>query len=160
MLTRQKPTTDNISKKAADLVARRPHFSKELESKLLQRGYDHESVLKVIHEFQTKGFINDKDTAELYIEELKRKRHSRYDVIGRLVERGLLKSLADELVQTFFLENDERENIRYLLSKKRFSLNNIEDVKKASDFFIRKGFRSELVRQIIGSKGELDYTED
>jgi len=159
MLTRQKPT-DNISKKAADLVARRPHFSKELESKLLQRGYDHESVLRVIQEFQTKGFINDKETAELYIEELKRKRHSRYDVMGRLVERGLPRGLADELVRTFFLENDERENIRYLLSKKRFSLNNVEGIKKASDFFIRKGFRAELVRQIIGSKGDLDYTED
>jgi|GEM_PF-1870571 len=159
MQKRQKPT-DNISRKAADLVARRPHFSKELGSKLLQRGYDHESVLKVLQEFQAKGFINDKDTAELYIEELKRKRHSRYDVIGRLVERGLPRGLADELVRTFFLENDERENIRYLLSKKRFSLNNIEGIKKASDFFIRKGFRTELVRQIIGSKGDLDYTGD
>ena len=153
---RQKQT--DIFRKAADLVARRPHFVKELEHKLLQREYDKESIQKVLQDFQNKGFLNDKETGELYIQELKRKRCSRYDVIGRLVERGLQRGLAEELTRMFFLENEEREAIKYLLTKKRFSLNNIEGVKKASDFFFRKGFNAQLVREIIGNKG--DYTED
>ncbi len=153
---RQKQT--DIFRKAADLVARRPHFVRELETKLLQREYDKESIQKVLQDFQNKGFLNDKETAEFYIQELKRKKCSRYDVIGRLIDRGLQKGLAEELTRTFFLENEEREAIKYLLRKKRFSLDNIEGVKKASDFFFRKGFSTQLVRDIIGNKG--GYTED
>lgn len=158
MLKRQKQT--DIVRKAADLVARRPHFCKELELKLLKRGYDKETTLKVIQEFQSKGFLNDQTTGELYVEELKRKRHSRYDVVRRLIGRGLERSFAEGIVRTFFLENEERENIRYLLSKKRFSLNNTMDVKKASDFFIRKGFNTSLVREILGDHDGIDPTEE
>jgi len=140
----------DIFKKAADLVARRPHFSKELELKLLKRGYEKDPVLQVIQDFQTKGFINDKETAELYIEELKRKRHSRYYVVQKLVGKGLVRSFAEEMVRTFFLENEERQTITYLL-----------DTKHANpDSIIRKGFDVELVRDVFGRKGDLGYTED
>ena len=111
-----------VSRKAADLLARRPHFRKELEQKLLRKGYDERIIAKVLDSFEEKGFINDNDRAGLYAEELKRKRYGKYEAVRKLIERGFDEHNAKKVVGTFFLENDERENIMKKESEKILEL--------------------------------------
>ncbi|MEI6079137.1 MAG: RecX family transcriptional regulator [bacterium] len=142
-----------IIKKAADLLARRPHFRKELEQKLLKKGYSEELIVKVLDDFEKRGYLDDRDRALLYVEELRRKRFGRYEMIRRLVAKGLKEALAKELTSTISLENEETENIRYLLNKRKFDLETPKGLKKALDFFIRRGFTSDTIRKVFRSVG-------
>ena len=138
-----------VSKKAADLLARRPHFRKELEVKLLRRGYSEEVVKEVLDDFKGRGYLNDGGSALLYMEELKRKKYGKYEAERKLVSKGLDKATASRAASTFFLENDEIANIKYLLDKKKFNLKDLGQQKKAFDFLLRRGFNSDLVRRVI-----------
>lgn len=138
-----------VSRKAADLLAGRPHFRKELEVKLLKRGYDQEIVTAVLDDFEERAYLNDKDNALSYMDELKRKRYGRYEAIRKLVSKGLDHATASQITSTFFLENDEIENIRYLLDKRRFNLKDLAEQKKAYDFLVRRGFSGDLVRRVV-----------
>ena len=149
MLKKQKPTEGSLQQKAADLLARRPHFSKELEAKLVERGFEEEKVREVIKDFEERGYLNDSDHALLYLEELKRKKYGRYEAVRRLSAKGVEYKTAQRITETFFLEKDERENIRYLLNKKKFNLKDIRGVKQASDFLMRRGFGSDLIREVL-----------
>ena len=147
-----------IAKKAADLLARRPHFRKELELKLLKKGFSEDLVNKVLDDFQKRGYLDDSDHAFLYLEELKRKRYGKYEIIRRLIAKGLSESLVKQITSTISLENEERQNIRYLLNKKKFDLKDPKGLKKALSFFERRGFTNSIVREVLrnsgGSEGE------
>ena len=138
-----------ISRKAADLLAKRSHFRKELERKLLKRGFSETNIQVVLDNFEERGYINDSDCALFYIEELKRKRIGKFQAIKRLTDRGLERSLATKLASTFFLENDEIEHIRYLLDKRKFELKDIKGLKKALDFFLRRGFEQSIIIKVF-----------
>lgn len=138
-----------IAKKAADLLARRPHFRKELENKLIKKGYSEELVIQVLNDFERRGYLNDRDHASLYIEELKRKRFGKYEIMRRLIAKGVKESTAKELGSTISLENEEREHIRYLLNKRRFKLDDPKGLKRAIDFFMRRGFSAEIIKAVL-----------
>lgn len=158
MQKRQKQT-DNIHRKAADLLAGRPHFSEELSAKLLKKGYDKIAIDELIKDFQVKGFLNDKDTAELYINELKNKKKSRYEVLTNMLKKGVERTFAEDILDKFFVEKDEAEHIKKLLAKKGFRLDSITDIRKAYAFFVRKGFRLENIKKVLGRTDD-DYMED
>jgi regulatory protein len=145
-----------IAQKAADLLARRPHFRKELEQKLLKKGYSEELIVKVLDDFERRGYLDDKDHASLYVEEMKRKRYGKYEIIRRLIAKGLSESLAKQITSTISLENEERQTIRYLLDKKRFDLKDPSGLKRALDFFARRGFTGSIVREVLRSSGGLE----
>ncbi|MEI6092430.1 MAG: RecX family transcriptional regulator [bacterium] len=142
-----------IANKAADLLARRPHFKKELENKLIKKGYSEELVIQVLNDFERRGYLNDIDHASLYIEELKRKKFGKYEIIRRLIARGVEESTAKTLGATISLENEETENIRYLLNKKKFNLQDPKGQKRAIDFLMRRGFTIEIIRSVLKSYG-------
>lgn len=142
-----------IAKKAADLLAKRPHFKKELENKLLKKGYSEELIEKVLDDFERRGYLDDRDHALLYIEELRRKRFGKYEIVRRLVAKGLKESTAREMTWAISLEKEEREHIRYLLNKRRFNLKDPKGIKKALDFFIRRGFTGDIIREVFKSSG-------
>jgi regulatory protein len=142
-----------IAKKAADLLAKRPHFRRELELKLLKKNYSEEAIKEVLDNFEKRSYLDDRSCAFLYIEELRRKRFGKYEIIRRLIARGVKESTAKEITSTISLENDEREHIRYLLNKRKFNLKDPKGLKKALDFFIRRGFTSSIIREIFRSAG-------
>lgn len=140
-----------ISKKAADLLAKRPHFRKELEQKLSKKGFSEENIKVVMDNFEERGYINDSDCALSYIQELKRKRIGKFQAIKRLIGRGLDRDFASKLASTFFLENEEIEHIRYLLDKRKFDLKDPKGLKKAIDFLLRRGFEQSTIRQVFNN---------
>ena len=149
MLKKQRPTEVSLARKAADLLAVRPHFKKELKQKLLKRGYEEKEVEDLIIDFEERGYLNDRDHALFYIEELKRKRFGKNEALRRLSAKGFPKAEAESLIKVFFLENDEIANIRYHLGKKKFNLQDVKDVKRAFDFLTRKGFSWERIREVL-----------
>jgi len=149
MPKQQKPTEGSLAKKAADLLAIRPHFKKELKEKLFKRGYEEKEVEELIDVFEERGYLNDKDHALFYIEELKRKRFGRNEILRRLCGKGFPKAEAENLLKTFYLENDEIANIRYHLGKKKFNLQDVKDIKRAFDFLSRKGFSWDRIREVL-----------
>lgn len=149
MPKKQRPTEESLPRRAADLLAARPHFSEELRIKLIKKGYEEQKVDELIKDFKERGYLDDGDRALLYLEELKRKRFGKNEAVRRLMGKGVAKSDAENMAGSFFLENDEIANIRYLLEKKKFNLKDIKDVKKAYDFLVRRGFGWDRIREVI-----------
>lgn len=138
-----------ISKKIADFLAKRPHFKREVQIKLLRRGFDSEEITVALKDFEKRGYLNDQEVAISYLEELKRKKVGKIQALKKLTDRGLERELASSMVSSFFLENDEIENIKYLLDKKGFDLSTTKGTKKAWDFLTRKGYEYSLISQIL-----------
>ncbi len=149
MPKKQRATEGTLARKAADLLAARPHFKKELRDKLVKRGYDKKEVDELIDSFEERGYLNDRDHALLYIEELKRKRFGKGEALRRLTIKGFPKAESEKLLKAFFLENDEIANIRYHLGKKKFNLDDVKEIKKAFDFLSRKGFSWDRIREVL-----------
>ncbi|MFH1223516.1 MAG: RecX family transcriptional regulator [Pseudomonadota bacterium] len=148
----RKPDSCNkevASKKAAGLLVQRPHFRKELELKLIKKGFNRDIITEVLDDFEERGYINDSDRALFYMDELKRKRYGRTEAVRRLIMRGMSRDSASKAASTFFLENDEIANIKYLLDKRRFDLKDPAERVKAFNFLMRRGFGSDLVRRVL-----------
>ena len=149
MPKKQRATEESPQRKAADLLARRPHFSNELRQKLLKKGFEEKQIDEVIEDFKRRGYLDDDDRAFLYLEELSRKRFGKNEAVRRLMLKGVSKAQAVSLAGSFFLENDEIANIRYLLDKKKFNLKDVKGLKKAYDFLMRRGFGLDRIREVL-----------
>ena len=55
--------------RALGLLARRPHFCRELQAKLNQRQYPAEEVDAVLERLIAGGFVNDRATTQAFVEE-------------------------------------------------------------------------------------------
>lgn len=98
--------------KAMDLLARRPHFRRELEAKLLKRGYEDDEVVPVLDRLEEERYLDDRQTAETFVEaRLRREPVGRRKLLADLLRRGAPEELAREAVDAA-LPEDDRELAR------------------------------------------------
>ena len=138
-----------IEKKALDLLSRRGHFSAELKQKLLIKGFEQNQVDTVIEYCIKRGYLNDGDRAVFFIEELQNKRYGKYQIIMRLIERGVESGTAKKAVEDNLDLKKELSNIEYLVKQKKFNVKSTEGVYKAFSFLKRKGFESSDIFKVV-----------
>lgn len=138
-------------------LAKRGMSRKEIESLLLSRGLDHETVADEIQSLTDSGLIDDRALAV----ELVDKYHTRASlgaraVISKLRSRGIPESLIEEAM-SIVSESAEDDAMRRLAEKK-LSLLSLEEkdakTRKLGGFLLRKGYSPErvyeLVRELVG----------
>jgi len=98
--------------KAMDLLARRPHFRRELERKLHQRGYDHEEVDTTLDRLEEQGLLDDAKTASGFVaHRLEREPYGRRRLLAELVRRGAGEDVARQAVDAQ-TDDDDRDLAR------------------------------------------------
>ena len=90
-----------------DLLARRPHFRRELVNKLAQRDYTQAEIESTLERLATQGLIDDKKlTEDVVRRRLERDPVGRRRLLGELQRRGAPLEESLEALDTIFPEND------------------------------------------------------
>jgi regulatory protein len=130
-------------------VARRPHGIKELEKKLLDKGFELDLVNNVIEELLEKGFLNDYDVAYRWAESrIKNRLWGRAKLYNFLREKNIEKNVIDRVQQEVWEEFSE-EDIAQKAIDKRFSSTVQPSQPKILSFLKSRGFSSGVIYRIV-----------
>ncbi|MBX4187169.1 MAG: RecX family transcriptional regulator [Candidatus Doudnabacteria bacterium] len=131
--------------KAVKLLKIRPHHSEELTKKLQMRGFDRAEIDAVVTKLQEEGAIDNSQFAEMYLDELLRnKSFGFYMLKAKLMQRGIKSSEAETLLKERFSVKDERSMALRVVDREKNT-----DRMNLAQKLQRKGFRSEVIRQVI-----------
>ncbi len=145
---------------AVKMLGLRMYSCKELEDKLLAKGYESGNIAKLIEEFRKCAYLDDVEYAKAYIRGSYLKFKGRMRIEHELAERGV----ASEDIKAAFYENDEDgaiesegagEFVRALeLARKALSQISINSdaQDKNSTYKEKKRIRDKLIRK-LSTKG-------
>ncbi len=141
--------------KALWLISYRDHSSKELYDKL-RRDYSEESAQKALQRMQELGLINDAAFAKRYAAELHSKHQSPSTIRYKLIEKGIDRDTADEIVDS--LEIDPIEEIATLVEKKYArNLHDEKGIRRTVAALQRAGYRFSDIKSVLSSYIQDDY---
>jgi regulatory protein len=130
-------------------VARRPHGTKELEVKLLDKGFESDLVDKVIQELLEKGFLNDYDVAYRWAESrIKNRLWGRTKLYHFLREKNIKKDIIDRVQQGVWGQFSEEDTARKAVNK-RFPSVFQPSQSKILSFLKSRGFSSGVIYGIV-----------
>lgn len=93
--------------KAVELLARRPHFERQLGEKLAVRGFSRQAIDACLERLRHDGLLDDRRTAREYIEiRLRRGSIGRRRMRLELVKRGAEEEVVDEALEVSFSDDD------------------------------------------------------
>lgn len=147
-MKRQNNKTALVS--AVDLLALRPHSTKELFTKLKKRGYAEEEINEALARLIARHYLDDTDLCQrqcqMYLSE---QRRSIRAIKYKLVEKGFTASDIEEALAQSKLDFGEYECevcLRHLHMHYRPSS---ADRAKCQAYLYRKGFSSSSIRQAV-----------
>lgn len=100
--------TSRCRRKALDLLARRPHFRRQLEEKLRVRGFAEDDVAGVCDRLEESGLLDDLECARsLASGTMRRKRFGPRRLRAELMKRGAPEFVVEEVVTESFREGEK-----------------------------------------------------
>lgn len=148
--------TRRAKEKALWLISYRDHSSKELYQKL-RKDYSEEATQNALQRMQELGLINDEAFARRYATELHTSKHLSPSTIRyKLIEKGIDRELADEIIES--LQIDPQEEIAALVEKKyAHSLSDEKGVRRTVAALQRAGYRFSDIKSVLSSYIQDDY---
>ncbi len=148
--------TRRAKEKALWLISYRDHSSKELYQKL-RKDYSEEATQNALQRMQELGLINDEAFARRYAAELHTSKHLSPSTIRyKLIEKGIDRELADEIIES--LQIDPQEEIAALVEKKYArSLSDEKGVRRTVAALQRAGYRFSDIKSVLSSYIQDDY---
>ena len=131
--------------KALKLLKIRPHIGKELERKLVFRGFSSEIAARVTEKLKEQGLIDDKQFSLAFLNSLIRfKSFGFYGLLAKLLQRGITKPEAEKLLkENFSVETEKQTAFRLVKNDRR------KDKIKLAQKLSRKGFRTEVISDVL-----------
>jgi regulatory protein len=144
--------------KALWLISYRDHSKKELTEKVSKTS-DSVSAQKAVERLEELGLVNDEKFARRYAEQLLfSKNLSKKGAKYKLVEKGIDRELADEILEEF--EVDPKEQIRAIIdSKYRTVITDEKGKRRAVASLQRKGFGWSDIKSVLEEYIEDEYYE-
>lgn len=133
---------------------------KEIRNKLKQGFYPEKIIECTLVFLKTYGYVDDRRYAENYISsQIGRK--SRKIILQSLYRKGIVKDLAEEVLELFedtTEEIDERRLIYALIEKKNYDYENADrrEKNRVAAFLLRKGFEMDDVMYCLRNRPEKD----
>ena len=135
--------------KALELVARRPHFRRELEQKLVRRDFSAPEVAETLEKLAHAGLVDDAGHArDLAAGSMARKRFGPRRMRAELVRRGVDETVVDEVVSEAF-PGIEEELSRARDLAARASSSKRDDPARVGRFLDRKGYSKSVILRIL-----------
>lgn len=134
------------------LLSRRLYSRYEISGKLKNKEYPEKIITELIFWLENNNYINDKLFAEMWAQfRLQNKPIGRYKLNQELRAKGVKQDIIQKIIDKTYEEMDERTLARKLIKEKIVSskIKNIKiDPKKIYNFLIRRGFSTEISRNI------------
>lgn len=141
--------------KALWLISYRDHSSKELYDKL-RRDYSEDSAQQALLRMQELGLINDEAFAKRYASELHSKHQSPSTIRYKLIEKGIDRDTAEEIVDS--LQIDPTEEIAALVEKKYArNLHDEKSIRRTVAALQRAGYRYSDIKSVLSAYIQEDY---
>lgn len=143
----------NAKQVAYNYVAYKPRTEMQVLTKLKDKNYADRYIFSAIEHLKKLNLLDDRKFAFGFATEYStRNKAGKYRVYNELKRRGISDDLANEAIDASFDKIDELELARSAATKKlRLLEGKPRDKKYRSlrDFLLRKGFNSEIVRNIV-----------
>ncbi len=129
---------------------------KEIEDKLVSKGYSEAEIDKAINKLKEYSFVDDENYTLLYIKSNFNKKGEkliRRELEQKGIERELIRTKIDELE----ISEKEEEKIEAIFNKRFINLN-LDDIKiqnKIYSFFLRRGFSYGKISKIVKNHKEM-----
>ena len=135
--------------KALDLVARRPHFRRELEEKLSRRGFPGDEIEATLVELARLGLIDDLAHARnLAAGPMTRKDFGPRRVRIELMRRGVDEGVADSVVAESFSDPGEEFRRAREATRKKGEARAMDSARLARHLD-RKGYSKSVILRIL-----------
>ncbi|OEG70006.1 hypothetical protein ATZ36_06605 [Candidatus Endomicrobiellum trichonymphae] len=127
---------------ALALVSKRSYSSKNLQTKLLQKGCEPENAAKAVKELEELNYVNDEKFAKVYGTYLSQKGKGEFAIKAELKKQGIEKSLINDVLETIKTDIEPYEQIIKILKTKfkKFSGKDKNEIRRTASFFLRRGF--------------------
>ncbi len=146
--------------KAYKLLAVRARSEKELRGRLTRDQIPENILETVISDLKKLEMLNDREFALMFARSRMITRPEGAFLLRReLVEKGIEEELIETAIEHVFAEKSEFDWALELAAKRKRQVSSPDDVKtqkKVSDFLQRRGFRWDIVREIMDRWNELD----
>jgi len=147
-------------KSAYDILARRPHASRELEKKLADKGVDDETVKDVLQVLFEKKFLDDEDVALRWAQARIRDRHwGKAKVAAFLQDKGIDRHIVDRVQETVWEAFSEPDIARKAVAK-RFPEGTVPPRTKVLTFLKSRGFSSGVIYQLVNAVDGEAFTDE
>jgi regulatory protein len=145
--------------KAVQLLAARPHFRRELEAKLRQRGFPGEEIEEALSRLTEQGYLDDRAAARSFVESRAAKGEGRARLKAELVKRGAPEEAIEDALSEL---TDEDDLPRAREAADTWRRKGGTDPRALARHLDRKGFsRRAIVAALNGeSTGELDIEDE
>jgi len=138
---------------AIRLLCRRRHTSYEIEQKLAARKVNKDCIKAVISKCRHLNYINDKETALQYFQELKNKGCGCLKIRSDMKKKGITQEQIEDIFSKFYNDNEELETARKALQKNLRRFNREKDHWKKKEkiyrFLCYKGFTGSIISKVI-----------
>lgn len=135
------------TKRAMHLLEQQERTEKQLRDKLQQNGYPLECIEQAVSYVKSYHYVDDYRYASVYIR-YHQEQESRQKLTQKLMTRGIRRDIIEQAMEEEFVA-DERMQIRELLRKRHFDIENADEAarRKMIGFLMRRGFKT---RDIFG----------
>jgi regulatory protein len=138
--------TPNCYDKAVALLARRPHFRSQLAAKLAQRGYPPLEVEAALTRLETRGLLDDRETARAYLAS-RRARGS--EGKARLARELAVRGAPAEVVREVLVDLPSDELPAARVAAARWQQRGGEDLAALARHLARKGFPAHVIVAVL-----------
>lgn len=157
VLKDERESTEILLKKAKNaafkFLSYRSHCIHELTTKLHKKGFSQEIISSVIDDFKKKGYLDDRIFAVQWIESRSRgKSLGSLRLREELLQRGVEKSLVNDVLKEGLLEDEEKEIALMAAKKKRALLKSIDPVaakRRIYGYLFRRGYSMNTIEYVL-----------
>lgn len=138
-----------IKKDSLRLLARRDHSRKEIELKLVTKGYQREQVSAAIDELTLQSWQDDSRYAESYLNRRSQKGFGPVKIAHELRQQGIEKAKIDELI---IAKSDDWNRLLWQLYNKKFADPVITDSAERGRrirFLSQRGYPTAMIIDVI-----------
>ena len=133
--------------KALQLLDKRDYSRAELLRKLTEKDYDEAEATEAVDRLVELGFVDDVRYAPIIVRHYAAKGYGPQRVRQELQRRGIPKELWDEAMQEMPQQDDTID--RLLHSKLKSDTPDRAELKKATDFLLRKGYGWDEIKAAV-----------
>lgn len=135
------------------LLSYRARSTKEITSRLRDKGIMIDVINETIENLKKIGYIDDVEFAKVLIRDRQRIKKTGKNLIKQeLLHKGISKQIINELVEGTADDNDEYERAKDLATKKIYSYRKDDQMsrqRKLYGFLIRKGYSYDVASQVV-----------
>ena len=149
-----KTDLDKAKIRSLRMLSRRTHSIYEIEKKLIEKGTSEEDARQTTLWLEELGYVNDADYAEAIARRYQSRGYGIARIKNELFRRGIDRELWDDALSS--LEKTQNEDAAVgFLEKKLKGSNDKDDLRRALDALVRRGFSFDEAKSAVNRYLEL-----